>query len=72
TQQSLTSFLDEDVMSADYVEAARLYNVCQDHGIQCGSTDMLICAVAARHRFAVLTNDQALIRCLALLGIPHP
>lgn len=70
-QQLLTPFLDEEVVSADYVEAARLYNLCLDRGVQCGSTDILIAAVAARRNFTVLTYDQALMRCLKVLGIAH-
>jgi hypothetical protein len=32
---------------------------------------MLIAAVAVRRSFRVLTYDQALMRCLDVLGIPH-
>jgi len=70
-QQLLTPFLDEDVIPIDYVEAARLYNLCLDKGVQCGSTDILIAAVAVRRNLAVLTYDQALIRCLKVLRVPH-
>ena len=63
----LDPFLDEDVMSSDYVEAARLYNLCQDNGIQCGPVDILICAVAARNQYGILTSDQGLRRCVQLL-----
>lgn len=72
TRQALVSFLDEDMLPADYIEAARLFNLCLDHGVQCGSIDMLVCAVAARRSFTVLTYDQALIRCLRVLKISHP
>ena len=70
-QQLLAPFVDEDLTAADYIDAARLYNACQDHGVQCGGIDMLICAVAARRNFTVLTYDQALLRCLKVLRIPH-
>jgi hypothetical protein len=63
----LDPFLDEEVMSNDYVEAARLYNLCQDHGVQCGPVDILICAVAARNQYGILTSDQGLQRCVQLL-----
>ena len=63
----LDPFLDDEVLSIDYVEAARLYNLCQDHGIQCGPVDILICAVAARNHYRILTSDQALQRCVELL-----
>ncbi|MGB7169013.1 MAG: PIN domain-containing protein [Acidobacteriaceae bacterium] len=67
----LAPFPDEDVIPADYVEAARLYNLCLDGGVQCGSIDMLIAAVAERKNFTVLTYDRALIRCLEVLEIPR-
>ena len=70
-QRLLAPFLDEDVIPMDYVEAARLYNLCLDKGVQCGSTDILIAAVAARRSLTVLTYDQALIRCLKVLRVPH-
>lgn len=70
-QQLLAPFPDQDVIPTDYVEAARLYNVCLDRGVQCGSTDILLAAVAARRNFTVLTYDRALIRCLKVLRIPH-
>ena len=63
----LDPFLDEEVLSTDYVEAARLYNLCQDHGVQCGPVDILICAIAARNRYGILTSDQGLLRCIELL-----
>ncbi len=71
TRQALAPFLDEDVLPDDYIEAARLFNLCLDHGVQCGAVDIIIAAVAARRNFTVLTYDQALIRCLKVLRIPH-
>ena len=67
TEGFLDPFLDEEITPADYVEAARLYNFCQDHGVQCGPVDILLCAVAARKHFGILTNDQALKRCIEVL-----
>jgi predicted nucleic acid-binding protein len=67
TQQALSPFLDEEILPSDYIDAARLFNSCQDHGVQCGSVDMLICVVAARRVFDILTYDQALLRCIEVL-----
>lgn len=67
TEALLDPFLDEEIVPADYLQAARLFNLCQDHGVQCGPVDILLCAVAARLRYGILTNDQALKRCMALL-----
>jgi hypothetical protein len=60
----LDSFRDEEITASDYVEAARLYNLCQDHGVQCGAVDTLLCAVAVRNRFGILTCDGGLKRCI--------
>lgn len=67
TERLLEPFLDQPVLSRDYIEAARLYNVCQDHGVQCGAIDILLCALAARLRYRILTTDGALTRCMAVL-----
>jgi predicted nucleic acid-binding protein len=66
-QELLDPFRDEAVTAADYVDAARLFNLCQDHGVQCGPVDMLICAVAVRMHWAILTFDQGLKRCIQVL-----
>ena len=70
-QRLLLPFSDEPVAPVDYIEAARLFNSCQDHGVQCGAVDMLIAAVAARKKFTVLSYDKGLMRCLGVLGVPH-
>jgi predicted nucleic acid-binding protein len=67
TKRLLDPFLDEELLSEDYVEAARLFNLCRRHGEQCGPIDMQICSVAIRKRCLVLTNDQCLMRCLEVL-----
>lgn len=67
TKELLDPFPDEPVRTDDYVEAARLFNLCRDHGIQCGPVDILICAVAVRNQFEILTYDQGLKRCAAVL-----
>lgn len=67
TERLLDPFPDEDVAADDYVEAARLFNLCRDHGVQCGPTDILICAVAARRHYSILTYDQGLKRCMEVL-----
>ncbi len=72
TQQLLDPFLDEEIAAEDFVEAARLFNLCRDHGIACGSIDILICAVAARLHYDILTYDQGLKRCIQLLRTRRP
>ena len=63
----LDPFRDEEITAGDYVEAARLFNLCQDHGVQCGAVDTLLCAVAVRNRYGILTCDDALGRCIGVL-----
>lgn len=62
----LRDFRDEPLESSDYEEAARLFNLCRGRGLQCGPVDMLVCAVSARRGWEILSNDQALNRCMAL------
>ena len=73
TQGLLEPFADEAMIPEDFVEAARLFNLCQDHGVHCGPVDILICAVAARLGYGILSNDTGLARCIEALrteGVP--
>lgn len=63
----LDPFQDEEIEPSDYIEAARLFNLCRDRGIQCGPVDVLICSVAARNGYGILTNDRGLLRCVEVL-----
>jgi len=72
TEGLLDPFRDEEITASDYVEAARLYNLCRDHGVECGSLDILICAVAVRNHYDILTSDAGLGRCISVLrGVYH-
>lgn len=64
---ALKSFPDERLTTHYYEEAARLFNICRSCGVECGSTDILICAVAAEKHWAILTNDGGLRRCIEVL-----
>jgi predicted nucleic acid-binding protein len=66
-QDLLDPFLNEAMQTNDYIEAAKLFNLCQSHGVQCGAVDILICAVAARNQLGILTSDQGLKRCVEAL-----
>jgi len=68
---ALDAFLDEPIGRADHEYAARLYNECRSHGSEAGPVDMLICAVALRRSWQVLSIDAALNRCLALARKYH-
>jgi predicted nucleic acid-binding protein len=67
TEGLLAPFRDEEIRAGDYVEAARFFNLFQDHGVQCGATDTMLCAVAVRNHYGILTSDSALMRCIAVL-----
>lgn len=67
TARLLEPFPDEEPHTGDFVEAARLFNLCRSQGVQCGPVDMLICAIAVTRRCLVLTNDRGLLRCVDVL-----
>jgi predicted nucleic acid-binding protein len=64
---ALKSFPDEPLTTIHYEEAARLFNICRSRGVECGSTDILICAVAAEKHWTILTNDGGIKRCIEVL-----
>lgn len=64
---ALQGFPDVPLYRYHFEEAARLFNLCQGKGVACGSTDILICAVAAREGFKLLTSDRGLKRCAEVL-----
>jgi predicted nucleic acid-binding protein len=66
-RNSIAAFPDEPLTTSHYEEAVRLFNLCRSRGVECGSTDILICAVAARMQCSILTYDQGLIRCIGVL-----
>jgi predicted nucleic acid-binding protein len=62
----LDPFLDEPISTADHEYAARIYNQCRNEGVETGTVDILICAIAVLRGWDVLSNDVSLNRCLAL------
>ncbi len=54
----LRAFPDLVLESEDYELAADYFNKCRQRGIQGSNTDFLICAVANRRQFAILTTDK--------------
>ena len=63
----LATFHDEPLTMLHYEEAARLFNLCRSRGVECGATDILICAAAMQMQCAILTSDQGLKRCIEVL-----
>ena len=64
---ALDAFADEQLTTTHYEEAARLFNLCRGRGVECGATDVLICAVAVKMRWTILTSDGGLQRCVQVL-----
>jgi predicted nucleic acid-binding protein len=76
-KRSLRDYPDERLQTEDYEEAARFYNLCRSRGVECGAIDILICAVAIRRGWEILSSDGGLERCLKALESdrkpqPHP
>jgi predicted nucleic acid-binding protein len=65
----LRAFPDLALEPEDYEEAAAFFNRCRAKGIQGSNTDFLICAAAARRRFAILTTDSDFAHYAELLPI---
>jgi predicted nucleic acid-binding protein len=63
---ALGPYLDEPINTADHEYAARAYNECRSQGVEAGTVDILICAVAARRGWEILSRDGGLNRCLAV------
>jgi len=57
-REYLRAFPDLEITNEDYELGAEFYNTCRTHGIQGANTDFLICAVAYRRDYSILTTDQ--------------
>ena len=56
------AFDDVAIATEDYEEAARCDNLCRSAGISGSTTDFLLCAVATRRQWAILTTDKDFAR----------
>ena len=69
----LRAFDDEQLVTEDFERAAGFFNTCRGHGVQGSNTDFLLCAVAARRRYPILTTDSDFERYARWLPIVlHP
>jgi predicted nucleic acid-binding protein len=59
---AVRAFDDVPLGMADYEEAAACDNLCRSAGISGSTTDFLICAVAIRRQWAILTIDKDFTR----------
>jgi hypothetical protein len=54
----LRAFPDLELVSEDHEVAAEFFNTCRRNGVQGANTDFLICAVAHRRGYTILTSDK--------------
>ena len=57
-RSSLRAFKDVELFLEDYEEAASMSNRCRTRGVSGSAVDFLICAVATRRKWSILTTDQ--------------
>jgi len=53
----LRPFPDEAIDTTDHEEAAKAGNQCRGKGIVVSIVDILMCAIAVRHNWSILTTD---------------
>ncbi len=51
------------------VLVADCFNLCRAKGIQGSNTDFLLCAVAERYRFPILTTDDDFVKFGSMLPL---
>jgi predicted nucleic acid-binding protein len=56
-RERLRAFPDIELETADYEQAALVFNQCRERGIQGSNTDFLICAAALRRQHAIFSTD---------------
>jgi len=57
-QKSLRSFPNLPITTADYVLAAKFFNLCRSKSVQGSNTDFLICALAVQNSVPIYTTDR--------------
>jgi len=57
-RDKLRYFPNEATIDSDYEVAAEYSNLCRKNGIQGSHADFLICAVSARLKMKIYTNDK--------------
>jgi predicted nucleic acid-binding protein len=65
----LRAFRDVPLDQQDYEQGGEMHNACQAKGIAGNSVDFLICAVAARRTWLILTLDRDFDRYASCLSI---
>ncbi len=57
-KKHLDNFPDFPILTEDYVNAAKLFNLCRSKGIQGSNTDFLICALSIRNNLSIFTTEK--------------
>ena len=65
----LRAFADEPLTTPDFERAAQQFNACRAKGVQGSNTDFLICAIAERRHFPILTTDADFTQFAGVLPI---
>jgi predicted nucleic acid-binding protein len=68
-RHKLRAFPDIPLDEPIHEQAAELANTCLAKGIAPGTVDLLICAVAKRHRLAILTRNGNFARYSKAIGL---
>jgi predicted nucleic acid-binding protein len=68
-RQYLAAFDEPDIEAGDYEDAAQMHNRCRSRGIAGSAIDFLICAVAQRRDWYILTTDLDFERYGRVLGL---
>lgn len=58
----LRAFPDEAITAVDFERAAECFNLCRTKGIRGSNTDFLLCAVAERYRFPILSTADDFVK----------
>jgi predicted nucleic acid-binding protein len=65
----LRAFEDPRLETEDYEEAARMTNQCRSQGVAGSAIDFIICALARRRNWHILTTDRGFERYAKLLDV---
>jgi predicted nucleic acid-binding protein len=65
----LRAFGEPGIEVADYEEAAHMHNLCRARGVSGSAIDFMICAVAQRREWHILTTDRDFERYARVLGL---
>jgi predicted nucleic acid-binding protein len=65
----LRAFDDPPLETGDHEQAAQMHNRCRARGIAGSAIDFLICAIASRRNWQIVTTDQDFERYRRVLGL---